>query len=233
MKRFVKSTLLTTAAIAMVATARAQVYVSCDLVIGFTGGAANDVLFDLGAGTSLPTSGSLNLSSFLNSSLLQANDYASLAGKFVGVIGDKPTPGGTTGNQGIWSTTVHSGPAPATLGNLSAFNAAKLSVDSTGGLIDGSGSPANSFVIDKTDPNSWNSNVKNGGINTFVSNYGDPNVQFSGSSTVLDLWYEKWQDAPQGPTLLGSLTLGSDYSLTFNAVPVPEPNSYGVFAVSQ
>lgn len=219
--------MLTAAAVAMATTVRAQ-YFTGDLVIGFTGGAANDVLFDLGAGTGLPTSGSLNLSSFLNSSLLQGNDYTSLAGKFVGVIGARPTPGGTTGNQGIWSTTTHGGAAPATLANSSAFNAARLSVDSTGGLIDGTGSPANSIAVDKSDPNSWNSNVKNGGVNSFTSNYGDPSVLFSGSSTILDLWYEKWQDAPTGPALLGTLTLGNDYSLTFTAVP--EPSSYGLIA---
>src|SRR5262245_13335626 len=140
MNRFLKSMMLTAAAIAMATTVRAQ-YFTGDLVIGFTGGTANDVLFDLGAGTSLPTSGSLNLSSFLSSSLLQGNDYASLSGKSVGVIGARTTPAGTTGNQGIWSTTTHGAAAPATLGNLSAFNAARLSVDATGQFIDGNGSP--------------------------------------------------------------------------------------------
>jgi hypothetical protein len=219
---------LVAASVAMVATARAQSYITGDLVIGFTGGTASDVLFDLGAGTSLPTSGSLNLSSFLSSSLLQNNGYLTLDGKSVGVIGARPIPGGTTGNQGIWSTTIHSGPAPSTLGNSSAFNAARLSVDATGGFIDGNGSPINSAVVDKNDPNSWNINVKSGGANTFISNYGDPNVPFSGSSTILDLWYERWQDNPQGPALLGTLTLGSDYSLTFTAVP--EPSTYGLVA---
>src|SRR5262245_35509370 len=227
MNGYVKNMLLTTTAIAMVATAKAQ-YAPGDLVIGVTGGAVNDVLFDLGAGTSLPTSGTLNLSSFLSSSLLQGNDYTSLAGKFVGVIGERPTPGGTTGNQGIWSTKPHGAAAPATLASLSAFNGARLAVDSTGGLIDGTGSPANSIAVDKTDPNSWNANVRNGGANSFTSTYGDASVPFAGSSTVLDLYYEKWQDAPTGPALLGTLTLGSDYSLSFEAVP--EPTTFGLFA---
>jgi PEP-CTERM motif len=228
MKKLLNGTLLTLLGLAAVSTAQAQ-YSSPDLILGFTGGnAGSDVLFDIGTSSQIgvgSTPGTItDLSSSLSLSLLNNNGYSSLAGKSLGVIGYQS---GTS--AGIYST-VAPGYTPNTVGNKSAFNGISLTIDDTGSLIDGTGSPANSSVASTSNPNSWNMNVANPGANTFYNDYGNPDITLTGGTDVANLYLAK--DDASAPKEVGYFTLSPSEQLTFTSVGVPEPSTTALFAVS-
>src|SRR5579883_3496775 len=144
-------------------------YSTTDLVLGFTGGTSgSDVLFDIGTPSSIGVGGSstVDLSLTLSPSLLSANGYGSLSGASLGVVGFK---GGSS--AGIYST-VAVGSTPNTVPNKTAYNGINLNIQSTGGLIDGTGSPANSAVVATSNPNSWSANMAHAGTGTYYNDYG-------------------------------------------------------------
>lgn len=215
MNTLLKGVLLTSLGVAAISTAQAQ-YNPGDLFIGFTGGTTSDVLFDIGTPASLGIGGPQNhttdISSSINFSLLSANGYGTLAGNSFGVVGYQNTP-----SKGIYSSTPH-GFSVSSIPNQSAFNGISLTIDNTGPFIDGTGNPANSAVVSKSDPNSWNMNMANPGANTFFNDYGNPDVTITGNNDVADLYLAKADGS--APQLVGGFDLNGN-TLTFTTVPEP------------
>lgn len=203
-------------------SAQAQ-YASPDLLLGFTGGSSSDILFDIGSPQQIGIGSApgtvTDLSSSISLSLLNNNGYSSLAGKSFGAIGY------TSGvNAGIYST-VAPGYAPNQVGNRSAYNGISLTIDDTGSYIDGTGSPANSAVASRSDPNSWNMNVATPGANTFYDNYGNglTDIPLTGGTDVANLYFAK--DDNSKPQLAGWFTMNPGEQLSFTVVPEPGTNA--------
>jgi hypothetical protein len=225
MKMLIRSALLALS-MAGITAAQAQ-YSSPDLVLGFTGGTAgSDVLFDLGSASTIGSGGTqtVDLSGSFSASLLGNNGYSSLSGKSFGVIGY------TSGvNSGIYSTTA--GSTPSVVPNHSAWNGISLSIDNTGSLIDGSGSPANSAVVAASNPNSWSANVANPGFNTYYNNYGNPDVTIGSGVTDAELYFAKANGS--APQLLGTIAIDPNAdTLTFTPTETPEPGTMALMGVA-
>jgi hypothetical protein len=225
MNRLAKTALVVAAGAAIMTSAQAQ-YNSGDLVIGFhNGSAASDVVFDLGTASSIGVGGSttVNLNSFISSSLLTTT-LGSLSQMELGVIG---------GNSDITGTFVYSTvPNHPVIANPSAANPILTTIDTAGNTIDGSGSPANSAVVLKSNPASWSSAVLPATGNTFNKTYGNPDAVttpagFSGTVTE-HLFFANADNATVSD--VGFFTFGSDGSLSFTPTAVPEPATYGLIA---
>lgn len=221
MKTLINGALLTLLGLAAASTAQAQ-WATTDLILGFTGSSTgNDVLFDIGTPSSIGVGNSgmtTDIGSTVNFSLWNGGSYSSF-----GVVGYT---GGTS--AGIYST-VAPGFAPNTVGNKTAYNGINLTIQDTGSLIDGTGTPPNSAVVSISNPNSWSANMSNPGFNTFYNDYGSPNSTLSANSGVADLYFAK--DDGSAPKLLGYFTMSGN-DLTFTAANVPEPGTCALFAMS-
>lgn len=221
MKMLLKGALLTSLGLAALTSAQAQ-YASTDLVLGFTGGTSgNDVLFDIGTPSQIGVGGSttVDLSSSINFSLWNAGGYTSF-----GVVGFSST----LGNRGIYSTAPQ-GSTPNSVPNHSAYNGISLDIQSTGQMIDGTGTPANSAIVSTTNPDSWSQNMANPGANTFYNNYGNPDALLSGNSGVADLYFAKEDNS--APQLLGTFTMSGN-DLNFTPAVVPEPSTLALFGAA-
>jgi hypothetical protein len=207
------------AAAASAVTAQAQ-YANGDLLIGFTSSSSTqDTVFDLGAASSiLASSTSLDLSSSISLPELTSS-FGNLNNLSFGIIG--------AGSGKVYSTVT----SPGTLSGVSAYNTVFVTVLNAGSAVDGSGSPANSAVVDRTVGygNSWTEAVTGSG-NTFVKAYGDPMSTTPSSftsGTVLENLYLTKNDG-SAPVLEGTFALGSSGSLSFT--PVPEPGMLSFLA---
>lgn len=221
MKMLLKGVLLTSLGLAALTSAQAQ-FANTDLILGFTGGTTgNDVLFDIGTPSQIGVGGSItvNLSSSIDFSLWNAGGYTSF-----GVIGFSST----LGNRGIYST-VPQGTTPNSIPNHSAYNGINLNIQTTGQLIDGTGTPANSAVVSTSSSISWTVNIDSPGANTFYKNYGNPDAPLSGNSGVADLYFAKEDNS--APELLGQFTINGN-ELTFTPAVVPEPSTMALFGAA-
>lgn len=222
---------------------------SGDLRIGFNGG-GTDYIADLGAYSTILSGGpNENLSASLASSGLT---YSSSLN--VGVVGGFTT-GTITKIPTLFATTLRLGGGSYTTAGteaspdaVAARNNMVSAVSSANSLLNGS--------IASSDPTSWSSTIslapsKGGSANNSFVNYlfgggasgsvatqDSPLANMTSSVIVEDLW-ENGYDASGNPngnwTYVGDLQIdlsGSQPTVTFDPVVVPEPATYGIFAVA-
>jgi PKD repeat protein len=196
-----KLVLLATAIGATLTSAQAATY-NGDLLIGFTTQSGNDLIYDLGAESSLTNGETWNLSSLLSGYNLTNVNW--------GVIGDKSV----SGTRYVWTTT--GGLPPNTVPNTAAWG----NIDSSARSIYqnfGTAGAGQSLSIDTTDANSWNQQTINGGGPLqYVNVYENPNVQ----GVTSDSFYSLIANG-SAPTLVGNFTLNSGGVLTFNVAASP------------
>ena len=212
------------AALALATSAAQAQYSSGDLVVGFTSGSGNDLVYDLGKYSTLTDGQSWNLNSALTSS---PGSYTSLGNLNFGVVGALSL--GLSGSaKTVYSTVPTAQGAPVSIPNTTTFNGIRTSVDTIGQFI--TSGPAG--IDAASDPASWNGETIVGGSGTFYNNYGsatqnDPNsttpATFTFGAVVEDLYGAKADNTPA--TLLGTFTFDSSGTLTFNATAVPEPSA--------
>jgi hypothetical protein len=189
-------------------TAQAAAY-NGDLIVGFTTSSGSDVIYDLGAESSLVNGETWDLSSLLSGYNLNNVNW--------GVIGDQSI----SGTRYAWTTTdditANTVPNTAAWGNLNQATASIYQNFGTAGA-------GQSLSIDSTDANSWNTQTLKPSLNTdYVNAYENPNVQ----GVTSDSLYSMIANG-SAPTLLGNFTLDGGSNLTFNEVP--EPATYGMLA---
>jgi hypothetical protein len=202
----VKLVLLATAVGAILTSAHAAIY-NGDLLIGFTTQSGNDVIYDLGAESSLVNGQTWNLASLLTGYNLNNVNW--------GIIGDNKSISGEPWTA--WTTTDGTilpphVPNSATLGALDTATKSIFQNFTAAGA-------GQSISIAATDDNSWNQQTINGGgPNQYVNAYGNPNVV--GPTT--DGFYSVL-DNNSAPVLAGSFTLGTNGVVTFNLPQPPKP----------
>ena len=214
----------------MACAAQAQ-YSSGDLIVGFTSGSGNDLVYDIGRYSNLTDGQTWNLNSALT---ISPGSYTTLGNLNFGVLGALSL-GLSASSKTVYSTVPDGqGIVPVNIPNSTLFNGIRTSVDTIGQFI--TSGPAG--IDGASDPASWNGETIVGGSGTYFNNYGsatssDPNsttpATFNTGSVVEDLYAVKADNTPG--TLLGTFTFDSSGSLTFNASPVPEPTALSLLGV--
>jgi PEP-CTERM motif len=209
MKNQFKSALIAIAIAGAATVSQAATY-NGDLIIGFTLQSGNDMEYDLGSAASLVDGEAWNLSSLLgtlNSSTVKW-----------GVIGDTTT--GTPKN--VWATKAVGSPNPLN-GNAawSPINSPTVGIYS---LFPAAGA-GQSVAPSSTLANSWNQQTIAGAGSTYKNNYMNPNT--AGYTSVN--FYKTVTDNSVAQ-LLGTFSFADTGIVTFSAVAVPEPASYGALA---
>lgn len=230
MKTSIKTTMLAMAGMALMIDAAHAQYSSGDLIVGFTSGAGNDVVYDLGKFSTFTSGETWNLFPSLTST---PGGYANLSGLNWGVVGAQST-GLSSSLKTVYSTVPHGQVTPPVgIPNTSTYNGIATSINTIGQFI--TSGPAG--IDAASDAASWNGETIVGGSGTFFNAYGsatpsDPNSAtpsgFTSGSVIEDLYGVKANGS--AATLLGTLAFDSTGTLTFNAVAVPEPSTYGALA---
>jgi hypothetical protein len=203
LKKTYRAVLLAALGLASLTTAQAAAY-NGDLIVGFTSQSGTDLIYDLGAASSLFNGETWTLTPLLLSYNLNTVNW--------GVIGDKNLAGVRT----AWTTTTGYTPNPVpnttTWGNLDTAASSIYSNFGTAGA-------GQSISIDSADQNSWNQQTIVGSLTTqYVNAYGNPNVVGLTSDSFFSMVANG-----SSPTPLGNFSLDNTGVLTFNAQPVPEP----------
>jgi hypothetical protein len=212
MKKLYRTALLAALGLASMVTAQAATY-NGDLIVGFTTQSGSDVIYDLGAESSLTSGETWNLASLLSG-------FSSLSSVNWGVLGDK----NISGSRYVWSTTDGT-TAPNTVNNNSAWGKIDNAIGSIYSNF-GTAGAGQSLSIDSGDANSWNQQTINGSGSTQYINLAaqlSPNVL----GLTSDSLYGALANGSD-PVLLGNFALGNNGVLTFTAVP--EPITFGAFA---
>jgi hypothetical protein len=230
MKTSIKTTILAMAGMALMIDAAHAQYSAGDLIVGFTSGSGNDVVYDLGKFSTFTDGESWNLLASLKST---PGSYANLNGLNWGVVGAQST-GLSSTLKTVYSTVPHGqSTVPVSIPNTTTYNGIATSVNTIGQFI--TAGPAGIDV--SSDAASWNGETIVGGSGTYFNNYGsatlnNPNsttpANFTSGSVIEDLYGTKANNSTSA--LLGTLTFDSTGTLTFSAVAVPEPSTYGVLA---
>jgi len=209
----------------MVTSAQAQ-YNAGDLIVGFTTGSGNDVVYDLGTFSSLVNGETWNISSTLSGA-----GHANLNNLNWGVVGAQST--GASGSLKTSYATVPTGQAaiPANVPSTGTFSSIATAVNTIGQFI--TSGPSGTDAA--SDAASWNGETIVGGSSTYFNVYGSgtPNLpnsttsaSFTSGSVVEDFYGVKANNT--AGTLLGTFTFDSTGTLSFTAVP--EPSTYGLLA---
>lgn len=209
MKNLYKAALLVALGLASVTAAQAVTY-NGDLLIGLTTQSGDDLVYDIGAESSLANGETWNLTTALSA----AGINTSSSGLLWGVVGSK----GTSGPE--WLTDVVT-PAGINHGQATAINSSvgALVVNDFSTVGEGNyATPANTVSY------SWNEETAQGASgagSAYSSEYTDPNLGGEGSIAF-------YSSTTAGVvTDLGSFSLSGD-ELTFNVTAVPEPATYGI-----
>lgn len=217
MKQLYKAALLAALGLASVSAVQAQSYTPGDLIVGFTTGGGNDLLYDLGQASAL-----YNGETFSGlSSLLSSDTLSSLSWGVLGMSANSGSPrtAYTTTAVGITPTTINGASKFSTLDNnfLAIVENDFSSTPSAG----------SSATVSASATTSWYTETDNSSPgNTYINNYENPNVTGVGSDS-----FSQVLNNNTAPTLLGGFTLGADDSFTYNTVSaVPEPTTYGMLA---
>ena len=213
------------AALGLATIPAAQAYTVGDLLVGFTSQSGNDLIYDLGSASSLYNGETWSgLTSLLLADVNNASGFGvgtTLGNLYWGVVGNGPNSGSP---RTAYVTTV-TGLIPDTITGISAFgkvNTADLAI--AGNISSGATSAGQSASPAATAANSWNVQTLSGSLTSNYKNaYENPNVL---GITTAD--FSSVLNDGNTSTLLGQFTLGSDGSLTFNAVP--EPSTYSLLA---
>jgi len=179
-------------------------YAEGDLLVGFTTGADNDLIVDLGPASSALSNGNQwNLGSLLTGNLAGLNNVS------WGVVGC------TTGPSQVY-TTVAGTTLPNHFNNLSVFRTIETALNGLGSDLNGAtgyGTPSASAAGD----GSWYDGTDSVGTQTFFSNYGNPNDSTaSGLPSTLN-FYTVLQGSSGARTLTGTFSITSAGILTYNA----------------
>ena len=210
MKNMYKLALLAAVGLVSITSAQAQ-YNQGDLLVGFTTGSGNDLIYDIGSASSLTQGESWNLASLLTGNL------STIANDSWGVIG--VTPGAYNAGTSTIFTTA-SGSNVGALGSIgkNQFKAAITDVG-TIGLDFSSGVSAYDAA---SDGNSWNSQAN--GSTGFAADTTNPNATGVATQTF-------YTEQSTGLGQDSFFSLGSTGTLTFGtAVSVPEPATYGLLS---
>jgi hypothetical protein len=209
----------------MVTSAQAQ-YAPGDLIVGFTSGSGNDLVYDIGTFSSLVNGETFSL----NSAITTTAGHANLNNLNWGVVGAQNVLGVRT----AYSTVPHGQTtAPANINGSTAFNTVATAVNTIGQFI--TSGPAGTDAA--SDAASWNGETIVGGGGTYFNVYGsatpnNPNsttpASFTSGSIVEDVYGVQANNS--AGNLLGTFTFDSTGTLTFNTVAVPEPSTYGLLA---
>ena len=216
-----------------------------DILLGFTGnGASQDYMINLGNANTSVGVGSGNvtdLSSFFNLSTFNSTFTAGVNGTVMGAGG------GTTSSQPTFYFTQLRGAAGDPSVNLSlqpgAISQGNASLDA--GYFNnplntfaGLASAGGSTTVSSSDPSSFASKISSGNPGSLLGDKGLTTSYAIGSGVIYeDLWRAVRNGTTQTTTLTytGYLTFdttGSSPLLTFTAVPVPEPSTYGLFGAA-
>jgi hypothetical protein len=214
--RFYKAALLAALGLASVSAVQASSF--GDLLVGFTTLSGQDVIYDIGALSSLHA-GETWSAGTLGITAANANSYN------WGVVGSADV--GEIGNPTALVYTTVSAGLPLTLNGQAAFNAVDVSISSLANTLPGG---INNFVantgssIPSSNGNSWSSQTVNGPLSDdYHIAYLDPNGVGVGG---LDLFTVTADDST--PTFAGGFTLDNTGTLTFSVEPVPEPTTLGL-----
>ena len=178
-----------------------------DLIVGFTKGSQNDVIYDLGPASALVDGKTWDLNTQLSGFNLNNVSW--------GVFGDK------TGTPRVAWTTVAAGFTPLPLSGNAAWGQVDTPTRSIYQNFTTAGA-GNWISIASSDDNGWNQQAIVGALSTQYHNaYEDPTV--TGLTAVN--FFEVLANGST-PTQLGTFTLGADGVLTYHTVsatPVPPP----------
>lgn len=231
MKQLLRIMMQTSAAATLMASAAYAQYSSGDLVVGFTSGSGNDLVYDLGKYSTFTDGETWSLNSALTNSPGSYTGFGNLNWGAVGAI----SLGVSSSQKTVYSTVPHGqGNIPVDIPNTAIFNSIRTSVDTIGQFI----TSGKAGIDSASDPASWNGETIVGGTGTFFNNYGsttpnDPNsltpASFTGGFVMEDL-YAVHADNTSG-TLLGTFTFDASGTLTFNANPVPEPSTISLMGL--
>jgi hypothetical protein len=211
MKNLYKAALLAALGLVSVSAVKAAPY-NGDLIIGFTAGSGNDVVYDLGAASSLTSGETWDLSS-----ILTGYDLSTISWGVIGALN-------TGSPRTAWSTTDGTTP-PANIPNLSAWGKNNTAISSIYQNFASAGA-GQSISIDVTDDNSWKSQTISPSLTTQYANvYGNPNVVGTTSDSLYSILANN-----SAATLLGNFILDNTGNVTFS--PVPEPSTFGLLAVA-
>ena len=214
MKNTIKATLIALVVAGATASVQAASYTG-DLIIGFTVQSGNDFEFDLGTAGSLTDGETWDLSSLLGAQSLNTS-----AVKW-GVIGAQLV--GTT--RTAYQTKVSG--LPNTVLSQAAFNTIFSQIGGIYGLFPGTGGPGSNVAVADSNTSSWGKHTIVGGTGTWLGTGGRSNPNQTGYTSV-----DFYGNVANGSaaTLLGSFSFADTGIVTFDAVSVPEPSTYGLFA---
>jgi hypothetical protein len=188
------------------ASAQASTIYNGDLLVGFTTQSGNDLIYDLGATSSLTNGKTWNLSSLLTGYNLNVVNW--------GVIGDKNISGFRT----AWMTTDGTyapTPVPSTTAwaNIDTATATMYQFFPAAGA-------GQYESINSADSSSWNQETINGlgSPSSYISVKANPNVAGLTSATLFSMVANG-----SAVTNLGTFTLSSGGTLTFNVVVSTPP----------
>lgn len=204
-----KFALLAAVAGASLTAANAGTAYNGHLIIGFTKSSGNDLIYDIGAASSLTNGQTWDLSSLLSSYTLSTVNW--------GVIGDVNS--GTP--RQAWTTT--GGVVPPAIPNAGTVNAINTAIKSIYQNVSPTAGTGNYASVAVTDDNSWKSQTITPSLTTQYANVigGNPNVE---GLTAASLFYTPGDNTD--PQLLGTFTLAANGVVTFNTVantaPVPK-----------
>lgn len=203
MNKRIKIGMLTIAVATAGFISRAATY-NGDLVIGFSDGVGNDLVYDLGSSSALVDGQQWSLATRLSS--------FNLAGVNWGVIGSATVSGVRT----AWITT--SGAEPLLVPNTSAWGKINTAISTLYTGLPAAGAGQYGYLL-PADASSWNQQTINGSLATQYYNvYQNPNQV----GTTCANFYRV--AAPNvTPALLGTLCLANDGTLTFHTVSVVKP----------
>jgi hypothetical protein len=218
MKSSYKLALLAALGLASVTAAHAQAYNDGsstqpgDLIVGvYQPGATSTEVIDLGAFTSLVNGQTWNLSSGLSTAGITLSSTG-----FFGVVGDFSNPSGA---DSVYSTLANG--TPSKINGNSAFS----SIDSGFSTI--AIGPESIGSQNLSGGNDWKTSADPTVSGTAAASLGySPDVAVTSGAKLWTI-----NDDNSAPTLDGTFTLNTTSDvLTFNAVAVPEPTTYGLVA---
>ena len=188
----------------IVLNGQAQTTYNNDLLIGFTKQSGNDLIYDLGAASSLTNGQTWNLATLLSGYTLATVNW--------GVIGDI----NVSSTRYAYSTT--DGSIPNSISSASAWKKLDTATASIYQNMPAAGAGQH-VSIAISDDNSWVNQTVNGNLMTsYVNVYDNPNVVGLTSDSFFSMIATN-----QPPQLAGKFTLAANGVVTFNTVANTPP----------
>lgn len=191
--------------VGFVTSAQAAAY-NGDILVGFSDGLGNDVIYDLGSPAAITDGANWNLASVTSTFTLSTVNW--------GIVGNTST----SGSARLLYTTFNAAPATAGTGRGNGVNIADTALYQN---FPAAGAGQH-LTIAPADQNSWNSQTINPTLTSQYQNaWENPNTV---GTTSFSFW--KVQCNSSAPVLLGTFNLASSGVLTFHTnsvVSAPPP----------